>query len=632
MGAVPSCSTCSSACGKGEQAKEQIESVDIQKPDEPTPKKSNEHSPIDYGVVQTPSEIAMGVTIQCHFPLHALSVKKFATLQRMQQHEHIYNALTCPEERDIVHFISHEWLGFEHPDPDGERLQTMQSIFQAMADGQARTFFAEHEFQALLTGVSMAAAKKVQSVEKKVNERWHFEEEHIQEHVTHGYVWLDYHSIPQEKDTDSFLDAVNSIPYYVNRCNYFWVCAAGAVHQDLKQPRNLQTWAGRGWCRLEDMTNLLCRTLKMPLVVSSRTRIGTYGFVDTAHVLFGRPERSVANGNFTCCLLNHQLPLHDGSFKPIPCDKEAIAPILVEMFQARFDHSIDKAGDAFKRRLLLAIARTMFAGFEDHCPDDFTAWAIPAHEDLESFLERVDFETIDSVDELGNTSVFWATLISHFEVMKDIIRQRPGMLLNKPDHDFTPLMALIHRPLEEMQAALDLDPQAKEPAELNHQTKRGYTVVDRAARLGFHEALQHVLQLGADVNPRRNDNGATPLLSAAESGYPLCCQVLLEYTADIEAVDAKGQTALQLAVSKQCWLGNQALLSRQEVIEVLLEAGADPALLDPQARASMQSLMEDPQVLPVLELRRQVSVPHHLLRSQSPRSIHRNSRFRRNAT
>jgi len=61
-------------------------------------------------------------------------------------------------------------------------------------------------------------------------------------------VWIDFLSIPQLVDVNNEdvevlrqheLDqtsAVPSIPYCVERCNFFWVLAPDAVHEDRQEP------------------------------------------------------------------------------------------------------------------------------------------------------------------------------------------------------------------------------------------------------------------------------------------------------------------------------------------------------------------------------------------------------------
>ena len=81
------------------------------------------------------------------FPTYCLPMAKFLELERMQTHESLLTELIisggkftdgCGGSTGRMHFISHEWLGFRHPDPDGVQLRRMQSILATFADGKAR--------------------------------------------------------------------------------------------------------------------------------------------------------------------------------------------------------------------------------------------------------------------------------------------------------------------------------------------------------------------------------------------------------------------------------------------------------------------------------------------------------------
>ena len=124
-----------------------------------------------------------------------------------------------------------------------------------------------------------------------------------------------------------FQDAVKSIPHYIECCDYFWVCAPDALHRDLGEMRDFYSWKRRGWCRLEDLSNLMSATMKMPLILTSQPYLETYDFHAGLSSLHGRPEWSVGNGKFTCCHFEHRLRKGDGQSVDIPCDKNAIAPV-----------------------------------------------------------------------------------------------------------------------------------------------------------------------------------------------------------------------------------------------------------------------------------------------------------------
>ena len=86
-----------------------------------------------------------------------------------------------------------------------------------------------------------------------------------------------------------------------------------------------------------------------------------------------------------------------------------------------------------------------------------------------------------------------------------------------------------------------------------------------AASMGDTDAVEKLVELGADVNAR-NDQGMTALISATRwRGNEEVVDKLIELGADVNAKDIKGDTALMKA----------AYYNRNKIIEKLIEAGAD---------------------------------------------------------
>jgi len=303
----------------------------------------------------------------------------------------------------------------------------------------------------------------------------------LKDDVRLGCVWMDYHSVPQKKKTvQEFYDAISSIPYYVERCDYFWICAPPALHHDLNESRDISSWRGRGWCRLEEVINFLSRTLKMPLVVTNVHRISTFGFLDACVARFGRPDRSVLNGQFTCCHRDHKMCDENGTELAIPCDKGPIVQVLAHIFDLFFEHSrvISAAAGATKRRQLRTVAPALLAGCEELLPAVAHKWGISAEDGLE-----------------------------------EIVALRPEMLYSKGTINLSQLTLAVHRPSHEFREIIACLSADRLQTELDYLSNMGRGVVDRAAKLGFHENLEYLLKLRASTDPVRKDNGATPLSS-----------------------------------------------------------------------------------------------------------------------
>ena len=100
-------------------------------------------------------------------------------------------------------------------------------------------------------------------------------------------------------------------------------------------------------------------------------------------------------------------------------------------------------------------------------------------------------------------------------------------------------------------------------------------MTDQAGRTGLHYAAlegdvvraEELLAGGAGASVA-DDQGFTPLHFAAQSNKPEVVRLLVARGADFDRVNRVGNTALGLAVFNS--------EGRGEVIETLLEAGADP--------------------------------------------------------
>jgi hypothetical protein len=160
---------------------------------------------------------------QTRFPAIFCRFDQFQALGKMMSHESLRakNMLTiidtyaelinfCKDNPTV--FISHQWLSFFVPDPDCI------------------------QFESIVASVNQLAA---------------------QENLKPSgmYLWLDYFSIPQ---ANTFLQAmaIDSLGVYASACRYFIVAAPPAEHREKKITCDHDTYAGRGWCRLEQWARM----------------------------------------------------------------------------------------------------------------------------------------------------------------------------------------------------------------------------------------------------------------------------------------------------------------------------------------------------------------------------------------
>jgi uncharacterized protein len=100
---------------------------------------------------------------------------------------------------------------------------------------------------------------------------------------------------------------------------------------------------------------------------------------------------------------------------------------------------------------------------------------------------------------------------------------------------------------------------------------------------GFNEVLRLTLAAGADVTST-NRYGGTALIPASEHGHVETVQILIAAGVPVNHVNNLGWTAMQEAI-----LLNNGGPRQQEVVRLLLDAGADPNIRDPEGRTALQN-------------------------------------------
>lgn len=98
-----------------------------------------------------------------------------------------------------------------------------------------------------------------------------------------------------------------------------------------------------------------------------------------------------------------------------------------------------------------------------------------------------------------------------------------------------------------------------------------------AAATHKYDALQYLLDLGANANIACGYDMTTALIIAANSGASDIVQLLLDYGADINAQNSEGQTALLSAV----------LRDYSTTVKILVDRGADITIRDCRGRMAI---------------------------------------------
>lgn len=100
---------------------------------------------------------------------------------------------------------------------------------------------------------------------------------------------------------------------------------------------------------------------------------------------------------------------------------------------------------------------------------------------------------------------------------------------------------------------------------------------------GFNEVLHLTIAAGADVRSI-NRYGGTALIPASEHGHVETVKILIAAGVPVDHVNNLGWTAMQEAI-----LLNNGGPNQQETVRLLLEAGANPGIRDPQGRTALDN-------------------------------------------
>jgi hypothetical protein len=148
------------------------------------------------------------ITTSCAYPLYAVRVADFLALERMLPHQEMKSrALVVPLDMEgehksaRVHFISHQWLGFEVADPHGVHLRTMQDVFRRAIAGES-LFTTDEDWHAYSKGLTAHASRTsaLSNILEAGRERQTFARADFVHAIEFGWVRIDYVCIPQVYD------------------------------------------------------------------------------------------------------------------------------------------------------------------------------------------------------------------------------------------------------------------------------------------------------------------------------------------------------------------------------------------------------------------------------------------------
>eukprot|EP00438_Fugacium_kawagutii_P003792 Skav211105 [mRNA] locus=scaffold3323:19083:36601:- [translate_table: standard] len=404
-------------------------------------------------------------------------------------------------------FVSHEWSGRNHPDPNGTKLQVLQGLLRNL-------------------------------IAKKLKIQWDIvyqfyggmqKEAEIQRLQT-AHVWLDYFCVPQVVQghftpdlAKNQLPYIDAIPTFVGHCNLFLALVPSNMHVDTGSQCNFNSWLQRGWCRTELWCHFLSAWSKHPIVV----------------------VRSHDSAQYTAPLW-HQYPVHMGHFS-------------AEEDRARCSQVLQTALASHVSQLRQKKSKTAYRLYQSLFED--MVGLNPKCRSVEDFLQEFSFSTVAGQQRgsclspvacaalSGDCKLVWAlvaaraSLQSHALGMLEVLNLSALTLLDlRADPNCSSINFLP--PLGYCRSAGAVDLLVQHGAGVNFagaSFSKHLPIHSLAAHDAPCEVLARMIELRADVRGGRGGLGsASPLHSLANAGDSKntleVAQLLLESRANINQV------------------------------------------------------------------------------------------------
>ncbi|CAE7654007.1 unnamed protein product [Symbiodinium sp. CCMP2592] len=170
------------------------------------------------------------------FVMYTVLAEAFLQMTEVKMHEELADAGVLSEFDESLGkamFVSHQWLSDTHPDPDFQQLKVLQDAMRNIVAGTS--------------SISQALFSEIVYGRRRCPTAADFASSHL-------HIWYDYFSIPQSRDrraSQGRQTAIQSIPTYVARCEFFVVLCPALKHRDQQRTLSHATWGERGWCRTE---------------------------------------------------------------------------------------------------------------------------------------------------------------------------------------------------------------------------------------------------------------------------------------------------------------------------------------------------------------------------------------------
>ncbi|KAL1499200.1 hypothetical protein AB1Y20_013708 [Prymnesium parvum] len=190
-------------------------------------------------------------------------------------------------DKSII-FFSHQWLGWDEPDPNRVHYACMKN----------------------------AVERIIEESTTSLEQTW---------------VWVDYSCMPQLNQTTLGL-AVSDLSEVACLATFFVVVAPPTLHQDSGAKCDLISYQARGWCRLEQFS-FVCTGKTGSMLVSTGGGEETFAPYISQPAEWKKQALWVLQGEYTCCSRSKNHTVGD-----MLCDKAKLKPALLRMYMKAICH------------------------------------------------------------------------------------------------------------------------------------------------------------------------------------------------------------------------------------------------------------------------------------------------------
>ncbi|CAE7453687.1 ANKK1 [Symbiodinium sp. CCMP2456] len=343
--------------------------------------------------------------VPMHFPMYTVPLHTLMEMTKVEPHEVLKaKDMLVDFQRPMGNaaFVSHQWVGSDHPDPEFKQMRVLQEALREMKNGNLQSIPVELASEAAEGHIKPLPTSRLLSEPL--------------------FFWYDYFSCPQKdrlsrsmtslfspegESGSKLLNAINSIPAYVQESSFFF-----ALVPVLENPHTCNlitplTWQSRGWCRLERTCGELSQQHSCIMVKSPKD----------VELIAG-----------TCAFLRAGCgPVGEGVFT-VPQDRLKLGPVLVAALKRRMLRLL-KDQDLPGYRALLNQQHMLLRGMNRQAAEPFLDFEDdPFALDLgdsslvTTFFQQNGFRSVREIDSGGWSPLHYAALKGDPLLVEDLLK------------------------------------------------------------------------------------------------------------------------------------------------------------------------------------------------------------------